>query len=103
MTSDQVMDIILDEINGRFDLTNLHGINLRESLITPVLEDYINSFNHSQVFRLWTVLKESNEDTGYVIFYDEEDNTFGLGSRSQGGHLTYLANYGSFVETLKGM
>jgi len=102
MTSEEVMDIVLDEINGAFDKTNAHGVNLREALITPVLEDYINSFDHSQIFRLWTVLKESN-DSGYVIFYDEEDKSFGLGSRSQTGQLVYFANYGSFLNTLDAM
>jgi hypothetical protein len=103
MTSDEVADIIFDEINSGFDITSVYGFDLRHCLVTPVLEDYINSNDHSQVFRLWTVFNESNDDKGYLIFYDEEDESFGLGSRSQNGELLYIANYGSFIETLRGM
>ena len=79
----------------------MHGINLKECLVKPVKQKYISSLDNSQIFDLWTVLIESED--GYRIFYDEDENTFGLASKSQNEYLIYFGNYGTFVETLAGM
>lgn len=101
MTSEDVEKLIKSEIGNRLDTSNLHGINLTECLVKPVRQKYISAFDNSQTFDLWTVLIES--DDGYRIFYDEEENTFGLANKSQNDELMYLGNYGTFLETLKGM
>jgi hypothetical protein len=101
MTSEDVEKIIKSEVGDKLDTTNLHGINLRECLVKPVRQKYISAFDNSQTFDLWTVLIESED--GYRVFYDEDENTFGLANKSHANELMYLGNYGSFLETLAGM
>jgi hypothetical protein len=103
ITSKDISNIILEEIKPGFDISNVHGIDLRKYLMTPVLQDYINSANKAQVFRLWTVFEETGDANRYVIFYDEKDNSFGLGMKSNKSELFYLANYGSFLKALESM
>lgn len=92
MTSSEVLDIILDEIKDKSTLSNLHGLNLNKTLIKPIQQDYNNAMDTSQSFTLWTVLEENKDGTGYKIFYDEEENSFGLGMRDEIGELFYLAH-----------
>ena len=101
MTSEEVEQIIKSEIGDKLDTSNLHGINLTECLVTPVRQKYISAFDNSQTFNLWTVLIESED--GYRIFYDEDENSFGLANKSLNDKLMYLGNYGTFLETLAGM
>lgn len=103
MTSNEVIHIINEEIKGIFDISNLHGIDLKKCLITPVRQRYVSSLNDKIAFELWTVLKETEDGRGYRIFYDEDENSFGLGMMGFKDELVYLGNYGTFLETLKGM
>ncbi len=103
MTSELVSDIVLHEINSRFDISNLHGVDLRKALITPILQEYKSAMDRSQTYKLWTVLEESEVGTGYKIFYNEEENNFGLGMKSENDELLSLGNYGTFLETLENM
>jgi hypothetical protein len=79
MTSEEVSEIILDEINSKFDISNLHGVDLRTALIAPIQQEYKSAMDRSQIFKLWTVLEETEDCNGYKIFYDEEEKLFGLG------------------------
>lgn len=101
MTSVDVEILINEEIKDRLTGPLVYGINLPECLVRPVLEDYTSARDHSRVFRLWTVLVES--ENGYRIFYDEEENNFGLASKAMSGQLMYLASYGTFLQTLEAM
>jgi len=103
MTSEKVLNIVLDEINFKFDISNMHGVNLRKALITPVLQEYKSSMDRSKSFNLWTVLEANEDGSGYKIFYDEEENSFGLGTKSEKEELLCLGNYGTFLETLESM
>jgi hypothetical protein len=103
MGSDDVMDIILDEIKDHPTVSNLHGVDLNKALIKPIKQEYKNAMDRSKSFILWTVLQENEHGSGYTIFYDEEDDSFGLGMKDDKQGLLYLGNYGSFLETLKGM
>jgi hypothetical protein len=101
MTSEEIEKIIKDEIGDKVDTTNLHGVNLAGCLVKPVKQKYISAFDNSLTFYLWTVLVESED--GYRIFFDEEENSFGLATKSKSDDLMYLGNYGTFLETLEGM
>jgi len=54
---------------------------------------------------VWIVLQESPVDEGYVIFYDDECNQFGLASSGfpDDQHLVICGYYGDFWTTFKGM
>jgi hypothetical protein len=101
MTSEEVEKLIKLEVGDKLDTTNMHGINLTQCLVKPVRQKYISAFDNSKTFDLWTVLIESED--GYRIFYDEDENAFGLAVKSQNNELMYLGNYGTFLETLAGM
>jgi hypothetical protein len=101
MTSEDIEKLIKSEVGDKLDTSNLHGINLTECLVKPVRQKYINALDNSQTFNLWTVLIESED--GYRIFYDEDENTFGLATKSLNDDLMYLGNYGTFLETLVSM
>jgi hypothetical protein len=101
MTSEEVEKLIKSEVGDKLDTTNMHGINLTLCLVKPVRQKYISALDNSQTFDLWTVLIESED--GYRIFYDEDENTFGLATKSKNNELMYLGNYGTFLETLAGM
>ena len=103
MTSEEVIHIVNEEIDDNFDISNLHGVDLKKCLITPVRQRYISSLDNNVTFELWTVLEESEDGNGYKIFFDENENSFGLGTKGFKDGLIYLGNYGTFLETLKGM
>ena len=101
MTSEEIEKLIKTEVGDKLDSTNMHGINLTQCLVKPVRQKYISAFDNSKTFDLWTVLIESED--GYRIFYNEDENTFGLATKSLNNELMYLGNYGTFLETLAGM
>lgn len=101
MTSEEVEQIIKLEVGDKLDTANMHGINLTQCLVKPVKQKHISVFDNSLAFDLWTVLIES--ENGYQIFYDDDENTFGLATKSQNNELLYLGNYGTFLETLAAM
>ena len=103
MTSKEVIHIINEEIEGNFDISNLHGVDLKKCLIKPIRQKYVSSLNDNLTFDFWTVLEETEDKNGYKIFYDEDENSFGLGMKGFKNELIYLGNYGTFLETLYGM
>lgn len=103
MTSNEVIHIINEEIKGRVNISNLHGVDLKKCLINPVRQRYVSSLDDNIAFEFWTVLEETEDGKGYKIFYDENENSFGLGMKGFKNELVYLGNYGTFLETLKGM
>ena len=93
---------------GRSNINNLHGItgdNIEEHLILPNKQKYICEIGTEKLIcEFWTVLEEDPKDkSGYKIFYDEEDNLFGLGIILINGTLMYLCHCGSFIEALNHM
>lgn len=103
MTSDQITDIILAELKSDFKISNTHGVDLKKCLITPIQQEYFSAMDTTIKFNLWTVLEESEDGDGYKIFFDEDENTVGLGMKSANNQLLYLGNYGTFLETLTAM
>lgn len=103
MTSKEIKDIIAQEINNNYDLSNAHGVDLRTCLIEPTLDNYIDSFNEKSILKLWTVLEETPDKEGYKIVFDANNKTFGLGILTEKNESMFIGYYGSFLETLEGM
>ena len=103
MTSQEVKDIINQELEGQTDLTNTHGVNLNECLIEPIKERYLSAADESVNLELWTVLEESTDRSGYKITFDESDGKFGLGIMTDKNELMDIGTYGTFLDTLIGM
>jgi hypothetical protein len=98
-----------DEIAGGWSRSNLHGIDLRRSLLRePVLTTYKNSWfdpvkpqdgQNTPLVHLWLVLEENPiTKKGYQIVYDQAADLFGLAS---GG--IFISFYGNFIETFEAM
>jgi hypothetical protein len=96
---------IQDEIK-RHTINCAHGItkeNINDHLIEPRLEKYFDAENNELSFEVWTVLEEYPiKQSGYTIFYQEENGKFGLGTHTADG-LIHLGLYGTFVKTLNSM
>ncbi|NQY30900.1 MAG: hypothetical protein HRT69_15710 [Flavobacteriaceae bacterium] len=103
MKSHEIKEIINQELEGEFDLTNVHGLNLNDCLIEPKKEIYLSSTDESITFELWTVLEESADRSGYKITFDGTDKSFGLGILTDQNKLMDIGTYGTFIETIKGM
>lgn len=103
MSSLEVKDIINKELEGQFNLTHAHGVDLKACLIEPIKEKYLSSVDESITCELWTVLEESPDRSGYKITFDETDGTFGLGMMTDKNELMDIGTYGTFLDTLKGM
>ena len=99
------------EIDGRWDESNLHGVDLRTCLVSPrkvkmINRNVIDGEVASSTVEVWLVLEETPGDpTGYTIFFDEEDRVFGLASPGfkEDPYPVICGYYGDFWTTLKGM
>jgi hypothetical protein len=103
MTEEEVESKIKAEIGGNWDISNAHGVDLRNCLIKPIKQKYIDSMDKNRIIELWTVLEETPDRNGYKIYYDETADDFGLGMRSDKDELISLGIYGTFLETLENM
>jgi hypothetical protein len=102
MQSIDVHILIQNQIRYEVDVNNDHGVNLNECLVTPHLQEYL-SWDGKEKRQLWTVLEELPDGTGYKIFFDEEDESFGLGILSNKDELINIGTYGDFIDALKSM
>jgi len=100
MTSNQVMALINEELKSEQDLSNVSGLDLNKCLIIPIRQTYL--LDNSEELELWTVLKDNPTEDGYYIFYDEEENMYGLGIKSNQG-IYNIGYYGTFLETIYSM
>jgi hypothetical protein len=102
MKSEDIENIIKQEIDGRWDLSNAHGVDLKQCLVTPCKQIYFST-NMKEIFELWTVLEETPDKKGYKIYFDELTNNFGLGTVVHKNKLICLGPYGTFLDTLESM
>ncbi len=98
MNSNEVSALIAKELKIEIDLTNVQGLDIKACLIEPLKEHYI--LDNAEQLELWTVFKEM--ENGYYIFYDDEEDIFGLAIKSENG-LHNIGYYGTFLETLYSM
>jgi hypothetical protein len=102
MTADDIKRIINDELKSEPDIKNVFGLDLTKTLIVPTMQKYWDSADKKSFENLWTVLAETPDKKGYVIYFDEQSKMFGLGIQS-GDELFDMGNYGTFLETLYSM
>ena len=109
MSPAEVKRKVLDEIGSDWSRSNLHGVNLKQCLLsTPIRKSLRNSWFDTKLresdtnrinVELWLILEERpTEKDGYAIVYSEEGDQFGLAMGE-----TFIAFYGSFIETLNAM
>ena len=105
MEASEVSQIVENEINGNWSVSNAHGVDLKRCLVVPARRDYADSFADGQSLSLWLVLEEAPEDqSGYKIVFDEGTRQFGLATKHrEGDRDVFLGFYGTFLETLASM
>ena len=111
MNKNEIQDILNNELSNIGSFSNMHGINfhnIETHLTVPYEKDFSNPLLDC-FERHWIVFDEdkNNEEQGYLIFYSESDNAFGLGTKTNMKKLhnvgTIIGIYGSFVDTLNSM
>ena len=103
MKSKEIKEIIARELQAEPDHTNVFGLDLTKCLIEPVKQKYKDSNEASEVYELWTVLEETEDKSGYKIYFDEETKMFGLAIKSDKNELISIGEYGTFLKTLYSM
>jgi hypothetical protein len=101
-TSENITEIIIKEINGKWGRSNLHNVNIRDSLITP--EKIISINTEDKEVEVWLVLLENlQERLGYGIAYEEKSGKYGLIQFAAGYEPFLIGLYGAFFDALDAM
>ncbi len=111
MTTDQVRQLVEDQIAGAWEESNHHGVCLRQSLVAPTLITVIDrQVRKGKIMEcdidVWLVLIENpSTQDGYRIVYSEAEGCFGLASQGfeTDPHPVLCGWYGDFMTTFKGM
>jgi len=104
MNASEISELIEREIDGKWSLSNAHGVDLKRCLVAPVKHTYRDSFKEGETLELWLVLEEVPEDkSGYKIVFDEQERMFGLAMSVVDQPDIFLGFHGTFLETLEGM
>ena len=110
MNSGDVQTLVVDQIAERWDETNSHGVDLRSALVTPsqatmILRLVRNGKLKDSTVDVWIVLRELADGGGYIIFYDDARDEFGLASEGfpDDRKPIICGYYGDFWNTFKGM
>jgi hypothetical protein len=111
MNSAEIERMVHDAIGDSWDVTNHHGVDLRNALVPPRLTKVIKRLAHEgkirdEVIDAWLVLIEKPESgVGYRIVADIDGRKFGLASEgfASDKHLVLCGWYGDFWTAFKGM
>lgn len=106
MTAAEVERLVLAEVGEQWDRATSHGLDLRTSIVRPPrLETYTaRTPDGEHAYEVWLVAEEVRDGAqGYQIFYDPEEQLFGLGTIDREGKRHYLGLYGSLWDALEGM
>lgn len=110
MDSSDVRKLVEAEIAGRWDETNPHNVDLRTAIVRPSQTQMILRLVQKGKIKdstvdVWVVLRELADGDGYIIFYDEAREQFGLASSGfpSDPHPVICGYYGDFWTTFQGM
>lgn len=111
MNAADVKSLVEQEIAGRWDETNDHGVDLGTSLLSPtiihlIFRRVLDGKIDDHIIRAWLVLEEDPRTRdGYKIVFDENRMTFGLACSgfAEDQHLVLIGFYGDFWTTFHAM
>ena len=104
MTADDLTSLVLASIADRWSETNLHGVDLREGLLSAPLTIEAVDVYGQQMNSVWLVLTECGVgNSGYGVVYSEPDDAFGLIQFATGYQSCVLGIYGTFWQAFTGM
>ena len=111
MNKSEIETIVNIELQNNPGFLDMHGItkdNISLYIISPYQKSFFNPISNI-TDKYWVVFDENqkNEKTGYLIFYSEKDECFGLGTKTTLQNLLgvggFVGLYGSFVDTVNSM
>ena len=111
MDAKYVRNLVERQIDGAWDTTNLHGVDLRKALVPPqriaVIERIVRGgVTEAQLIEVWLVLVEGPTlGNGYRIVAALDGSKFGLASEGfpSEEHLVLCGWYGDFMAAFRGM
>ena len=103
MTAEEITKLIDIELKSESDIANVFGLDLTKCILVPTRQKYLSALDNTKSEELWTVLEDNEDKSGYKIFYDENENMYGLGILSKNKELINIGYYGTFLETLYSM
>jgi len=101
MDSGSIKAIIYKEIKDLNDITNVNGFDLTKCIVDPILETYESSSDSEMQYDLWTVFEEEVNLSGSRIYYDEDEEMFGVAKTGDQKQRIDIGHVGSFLETLE--
>jgi len=101
MTGEQIRARVERAINGQWDRTNLHHVDLKRALVPPERLNFVWA-DGSDAPGLWLVLREG-PGPGYAVVYDEESDQFGLAQLADGYAPCCFGLYGDFFAAFDAM
>ena len=110
ITSEEVKNIVSNELLESAEINNWHGIdqrNISEYLIQPVKVRLVNPLTNL-LQQYWLILDEipESKDNGYLIVYSEDEKCFGLATKQNtifGNIGTCVSLYDTFIDALNAM
>jgi hypothetical protein len=106
MTAQDVEQLVLTAIGDQWDRPTSHDLDLRRCVLRPPrLKTYIAHTAEGDVpFELWLVAEESPDThDGYEVFYDANEEIFGLGYPGSSKTPSYIGAYGDLWDALEAM
>jgi hypothetical protein len=111
MDAKYVRNLVERQIDGAWDTTNHHGVDLRKALVSPqritVIERLVRrGATRDRLVEVWLVLVEAPASgTGYRIVVALDGRMFGLASEGfpSDEHLVLCGWYGDFMTAFRGM
>ena len=102
MSPDEVSAIVEREIGGQWSRSNLHGVVLKECLVSPHKLSCLDALEHP--LEAWIVLHECPPaGPGYAVVFEEHSKMFGLAQFAEGYKPCVFGLYGSFFNALEAM
>jgi hypothetical protein len=111
MNAQDVRKLVEEQIGDNWATTNDHGLDLRQSLVSPeritVIERLVRKGEvRDRLLEVWLVLSEMpGGGDGYRIVFREEEPTFGLATPgfANDEHLVLCGWYSDFMTAFRGM
>lgn len=107
MTSEDVARLVLEQIGDQWERWTPHGLDLRKCVLEhPTKELFVSAERGKEVgLELWRVVEEDPvQKRGYIVFYDQEEDIFGLATRDAAdGRNISLGGHGDLWTALEAM
>lgn len=103
MLKTEVHSVVLAQVGGQWNRSNLHGVNLKACLVEPELIEFTTVAGESTT-KAWIVLREHpDKPDGYAVVFDELTRSFGLAQFASGFAPCLFGIYGDFFAALEAM